>query len=214
MNNWHWRGTNLGGWLVLEPWITPSLFYQFLGAAAKFGADTPSKVAFDSYSFCIALGKEEANRQLRRHWKTWVTEEQIYNLAQTGIDTLRVPIGDWMLIPYEPYVGCFDGALDELNRVLDICKQYNMKVFLDIHAMKGAQNTFDNSGHATIIWTTFSNFQHVNTAGWLGDYDVVNQQTNVNRSSIQYSLEVIKLIVDLYKDNPVIVGLEAINEPW
>lgn len=23
------RGTNLGGWLVLEPWITPSLFYQF-----------------------------------------------------------------------------------------------------------------------------------------------------------------------------------------
>ena len=24
-------GVNLGGWLVLEPWITPSLFYQFLG---------------------------------------------------------------------------------------------------------------------------------------------------------------------------------------
>jgi hypothetical protein len=24
-------GTNIGGWLVLEPWITPSLFYPFLG---------------------------------------------------------------------------------------------------------------------------------------------------------------------------------------
>ena len=24
------QGPNLGGWLVLEPWITPSLFYQFL----------------------------------------------------------------------------------------------------------------------------------------------------------------------------------------
>jgi aryl-phospho-beta-D-glucosidase BglC (GH1 family) len=23
-------GTNLGGWMVLEPWITPSLFYRFL----------------------------------------------------------------------------------------------------------------------------------------------------------------------------------------
>lgn len=22
------RGANLGGWMVLEPWITPSLFYQ------------------------------------------------------------------------------------------------------------------------------------------------------------------------------------------
>ena len=40
----------------------------------------------DSYSFCTALGKEEANRQLRRHWQTWVTEEQIKNLAQSGKD--------------------------------------------------------------------------------------------------------------------------------
>jgi hypothetical protein len=43
--DFHFRGTALGkhivtslielqrgGWLVLEPWITPSLFYQFLGA--------------------------------------------------------------------------------------------------------------------------------------------------------------------------------------
>lgn len=36
-NNWHMRGTSLGGWLVLEPWITPSLFYQFLGASKKWG---------------------------------------------------------------------------------------------------------------------------------------------------------------------------------
>ena len=31
LNDFHMRGTSLGGWLVLEPWITPSLFYQFLG---------------------------------------------------------------------------------------------------------------------------------------------------------------------------------------
>jgi len=24
-------GTNIGGWQVIEPWITPSLFYRFLG---------------------------------------------------------------------------------------------------------------------------------------------------------------------------------------
>jgi hypothetical protein len=24
-------GTNMGGWMVLEPWITPSFFYRFLG---------------------------------------------------------------------------------------------------------------------------------------------------------------------------------------
>jgi len=24
-------GVNIGGWMVLEPWITPSLFYRWLG---------------------------------------------------------------------------------------------------------------------------------------------------------------------------------------
>ena len=54
------RGTNIGGWLVLEPWITPSLFYQFLGAA------TPETTGMDTSSFCRALGPVEGNKQLRR----------------------------------------------------------------------------------------------------------------------------------------------------
>jgi glucan 1,3-beta-glucosidase len=54
------RGTNIGGWLVLEPWITPSLFYQFLGAT------TPESTAMDTWTFCTALGAEEGNKQLRR----------------------------------------------------------------------------------------------------------------------------------------------------
>lgn len=61
------RGANLGGWMVLEPWITPSLFYQFLG-------EDENSTAFDMYTFCEVLGPKEANRQLRRHWETWVTE--------------------------------------------------------------------------------------------------------------------------------------------
>ena len=36
---WKVQGTSLGGWLVLEPWLTPSLFYQFLGADVKYGPD-------------------------------------------------------------------------------------------------------------------------------------------------------------------------------
>ena len=104
--DFHFRGTSIGGWLVLEPWITPSLFYQFLGASEKWGDDAPSHVAFDSYTFCTALGKEEANKQLRRHWSTWVTEEQIKNIKASGAETLRVPVGDWMYVPYEPYIGC------------------------------------------------------------------------------------------------------------
>ena len=128
-----------GGWLVLEPWITPSLFYQFLGASKKWGDDAPNRVAFDSYTFCTALGPDEANKQLRRHWKTWVTEDQIKNLKNTGVDTLRIPVGDWMYVPYEPYIGCMDGAVEELDRVLALCQKYQINALIDIHAMKDSQ---------------------------------------------------------------------------
>lgn len=91
------RGTCLGGWLVLEPWITPSLFYQFLGGHE-------GSTAMDMYSFCNVLGPEEGNKQLRRHWDAWVTEEIIAELALVGkVNSLRLPVGDWMYIPYGKY---------------------------------------------------------------------------------------------------------------
>jgi hypothetical protein len=44
--NWKIKGTSLGGLFVLEPWITPSLFYQFLNQ------NDIEKIAMDTYSFC------------------------------------------------------------------------------------------------------------------------------------------------------------------
>lgn len=46
-------GTNIGGWQVLEPWITPSLFYRFLGKTKSEG------VGIDSWTLCEALGPVE-----------------------------------------------------------------------------------------------------------------------------------------------------------
>jgi len=48
-------GVNLGGWMVLEPWITPSLFYQFLGKTKDEG------VGMDSWTFCESLGPDLGN---------------------------------------------------------------------------------------------------------------------------------------------------------
>ena len=64
-------GTNIGGWQVLEPWITPSLFYRFLGKTHSEG------VGMDSYTFCEALGAEYGNEVMRAHWDAWVTEDHI-----------------------------------------------------------------------------------------------------------------------------------------
>ena len=68
-----------------------------------------------------------------------MTETEIINLKATGIDTLRIPVGDWMYAPYYPFIGCMDGALDELDRVLRLCEKHGLQAVLDIHAMKGSQ---------------------------------------------------------------------------
>ena len=73
------------------------MFYQFLGG----GEDT---VGMDMYSFCKVLGPEEGNKQLRRHWDSWVTEGIIKDLASMGaVNSLRLPVGDWQFKPYGPY---------------------------------------------------------------------------------------------------------------
>ena len=124
------NGVNAGGWMVLEPWITPSLFYRFLGKTHDEG------VGIDSYTFCEALGPDEGNKVMRAHWDAWYTEDMIEDLQKKNIEIIRLPIGDWTLNPYGPYVGCMDGAADKIQWFLDTCDKYNIKVLMDVHAMK------------------------------------------------------------------------------
>jgi glucan 1,3-beta-glucosidase len=226
-NDFHIRGTSLGGWLVLEPWITPSLFYQFLGKTEKFGEDAKNHIAIDSHTFCTALGAKEANRQLKRHWRTWVDEAQILNLSLSGVETLRVPVGDWMYKPYYPFIGCWDGAIEELDRVLRLCEKYHINVILDLHAMKMSQNGLDNSGDTGdyswgVIDTSMygrreSRYRHWDIRGgnWIGNYNVTSQlYVTFNATNVKESLDVVELIVRKYKDVSVVIGIEPVNEPW
>ncbi|MGZ8190099.1 MAG: hypothetical protein ACXWTS_02595 [Methylococcaceae bacterium] len=77
------RGVNLGGWLVLEKWITPSVFE---GLQAK-----------DETSYCVELGSE-AQVRLKQHWDTFITREDFAWLAKTGINAVRLPVGHWLLV--------------------------------------------------------------------------------------------------------------------
>ncbi|KAI0232938.1 hypothetical protein L0F63_004085, partial [Massospora cicadina] len=130
------RGVNLGGWLVLEPWITPSLFEQFQGRPNP---------AVDEWTFCEVLGKEEAANQLKRHWETWVTEGDLARLAAAGINHVRIPVGYWAvdIQDGEPWV---KGAFDYLVLGVHWAKRHGLNVMVDIHGAPGSQNGFDNSG--------------------------------------------------------------------
>lgn len=226
MNNPHYnpfnqqiRGVNLGGWMVLEPWITPSLFYQFLGKDKH-------RTAMDTYTFCQVLGPDEGNRQLRHHWDMWVTEEYISELAQLNINSIRLPLGDWMFTPYGPYIGCTNGSLEKVDWLLQIADKYNLKVLLDLHGVIGSQNGFDNSGQTTqVSWTSGENtdyigaatFQHWSTrnAQWIGHFNFSSLEYDyINQEHIDMTLKVISKMVERYQIFPSVLGLEPLNEPW
>jgi len=214
-------GTNLGGWLVLEPWITPSLFYRFTGKNGSEG------VGIDSWTLCEALGPEEGNKLMRAHWAAWYNEDHISNLSVRGIEIVRVPIGDWTLDPYGPYVGCMDGASDMVQWILDTCAKYNIKVLIDVHTAKGSQNGFDNSGQTSLlVWRNETSFSHWGNAAanWLGDFDWTDKAVagnynggfyrNVNYANIQRSLNMTLNLLKTYGAHSAFYAFEPVNEPW
>ena len=205
-------GTNIGGWQVLEPWITPSLFYRFLGKTHSEG------VGMDQYTFCEALGPEEGNAVLREHWDKWITEDTFVQMAARDVELIRIPIGDWTLKPYGPYVGCTDGAKDKVQWALDTAQKYNIKVLLDVHAVKDSQNGYDNSGLSNrTVWTDENNFNHWDTAvgDWIGTFDMNTwSYPEINQDNLDWALDTIQGLLDTWGTHDALYAIEPVNEPW
>ncbi|KAF2017648.1 glycoside hydrolase family 5 protein, partial [Aaosphaeria arxii CBS 175.79] len=142
------RGVNIGGWLVLEPWITPSLFEA-----------TGHDDIVDEYTMGEKLGPERALQLLRPHWDSFATWHDFNKIAQSGFNLVRIPIGFWAYDTFgTPYVS---GAAPYLDAAIDWSRSLGLKVLIDLHGAPGSQNGFDNSGQRTPgpSWTTANTVQ-------------------------------------------------------
>ena len=119
------RGVNLGGWLVLEKWMTPSLF-----------ADTTAR---DEYTFMQTPGAAE---KIERHRKTFITEADFQWLHDNKVNAIRIPIGYWIFDGDDPYIP----AIEYLDWAIEMAAKYQLKVLIDLHGLKGSQNGNDHSG--------------------------------------------------------------------
>ncbi len=203
-------GTNIGGWMVLEPWITPSLFYRFLSKTKSEG------VGMDSWTLCEALGPVEGNKLMRAHWETWVTEDHIKALADREVEIVRLPIGDWTTVPYGPYIGCMDGAADKIQWFLDTAAKYGLKVLLDVHAIKDSQNGFDNSGKASNVeWVDETHFKHwsISAGNWMGHWNGWGYDS-INYDHITWAVDNCVALMNRWGHHPALYALEPVNEPW
>lgn len=148
------RGVNLGGWLSLEPFIAPSMF------------DYDSRLGIvDEYTLCEHLG-DKAKETLERHYASFVTESTFKEIADAGLDHVRIPFSYWAVEVYDgdPYV--FRTSWRYLLRAIEWARKYGLRINLDLHGLPGSQNGWNHSGRLGAI-------------GWLNGPD---GQKNAQRS--------------------------------
>lgn len=122
------KGVNLGGWLVLEKWMTTELF-------RKTKAD-------DEYYLAHDLDPMIYEDRINMHRKYFINESDIARMKIQGITHIRVPIPYFIFGDRKPFISCIEN-LDELFNWADF---YGLKVLLDMHSVAYSQNAFDNGG--------------------------------------------------------------------
>lgn len=184
------RGVNLGSWLVGERWMS-------YNSPAWAGVDV-DKARQGEYVTMQALGHEKGDPQFHQHRETWITRDDIEEIASYGLNTVRVPVGFWIVNEdlstfhtevsqvYAPHALQF---LDEL--IFNWANDLNVSVMLSLHSHQGSQNGNDHSAP-----------QFFGEQRWADSDD--NYQ-----SSIQFA----EFLAFRYKNESSFLGLNLMNEP-
>ncbi|KAN0062757.1 hypothetical protein ACQY0O_004952 [Thecaphora frezii] len=138
------RGVSLGGWLVVEYFITPSVFEA-----------TGNPNIIDEYSFGALQSKSRAAAILQQHLNTFIAEEDFRHIASLGLNHVRIPIAYWAfeVAEREPYTKL--NQYDLLKQAALWAGKYNLKVLIDLHAVPGSANGYDHGGRKGV--NTFAN---------------------------------------------------------
>jgi glucan 1,3-beta-glucosidase len=157
--SWDWEqrmfGVNLGGWyvpcttlspftntpspfrFVTEPFIVPALYETYTNKTAG-----PS---VDEFTLSQNMGDQVAEI-MEEHYKTFITEEDFIEMADAGLNWIRLPIGFWALETFanEPFL---EGvAWKYIVQALGWARKYGFRVKLDLHATPGSANGWNHSG--------------------------------------------------------------------
>ena len=173
------RGVNVGGWLNLEPFITPSFFRSY----------NPNLGIVDEWTLTKHLGPSEAAKTLEKHYSTFINKESFKQIRDAGFDHVRIPFGYWAVTTYDgdPYVPKI--AWRYLLRGIEYCRQNGLRINLDLHGLPGSQNGWNHSGRQGAI-------------GWLNGTDgALNGQRALdihNQMSTFFSQPRYKNIIGIY----------------
>lgn len=135
-------------------------------------------------------GPEYTDRFWAEFKDSYITRKDIEYIASTGANTVRLPF-HYKLFTNEDYMGmnsCGEG-FERIDRLVSWCRDFNLYLILDMHDAPGGQtgdNIDDSYGYP-----------------WLFESESCRKQfCDIWRSIAQH-----------YRNEPVILGYELINEP-
>ncbi|KAH9464928.1 hypothetical protein MJO29_001403 [Puccinia striiformis f. sp. tritici] len=151
-------GVNLGGWLVIEPFIAPGLFDPYVQEQ-----NPPS----DEWELSLRLGNSMA-KTIEAHYDSFIVEEDFAQIASAGLNWVRIPVGWWMIetMGSEPFLAGVSWKY--FFRAIVWARKYGLRINLDLHAVPGSQNSWNHSGR-------------LGTTGFLsGAMGIANAQRTLN----------------------------------
>ncbi|KAL5336593.1 glucan endo-1,6-beta-glucosidase B [Aspergillus crustosus] len=124
------RGVNLGSHLVFEPWIANSVWTS-LGCGSTLS----------EFDCVLSLGQKAADAAFASHWKSWITQDDISQMREYGLNTVRIPVGYWI---HEDLVNADSehfprGGFKFLERVVGWASDAGMYIIIDLHGAPAAQ---------------------------------------------------------------------------
>ena len=155
-----------------------------------FGFRSVNSAHFIDEMLCQAIGPD-ATREFWAAFKdNYVTEADIAFIASTGANTLRLPF-HYKLFTDEDYMGLSSGqdGFERMDQVVEWCREYGLYVILDMHDAPGGQtgdNIDDSYGYPWLL---------------------------VSEASQELYADIWRRIAEHYKDEPVILGYDLLNEP-
>lgn len=119
------RGVALGGWLMMEGYMT----------GGRNTAEKLFKAEFEK-----TLGRDALDDFVRSYRSTYITEDDIKTIKSWGANCIRIPF-NYRLIEHEdrPYSLNSEG-LEFLDNAVKWCEKHSIYCILDMHAAPGAQN--------------------------------------------------------------------------
>ncbi len=140
--------------------------------------------------FTELIGPDKTAAFWKKYLDSYVTKEDIHYLKASGMNSIRIPF-HYKMFTTESYLGSNNPnrGFELLDRVIKWCKEENLPVILDMHCAPGGQsgdNIDDSDGYPFLF---------------------------ENEESQNLTIKIWKNIASHYKNEPVIIGYDLLNEP-